>query len=146
MVDQTATCDISRVFKKVTPSFSNDLHVDRAVMLRLDKLARMQVDVGIDARLAVKRQAVMRQSLTAVAGVVDRGSGSQAVDRGSGSQAVDRGSGSQAVDRGKADICGVNDGRRADDGYVYVIVFDRVMFAGSHIISYSVFARPVKVC
>ena len=127
MIDQTATCDISRMFKKVTPSFSNDLHVDRAVMLRLDKLARMQVDVGIDARLAVKRRAVMRQTLTGVAGVVDRGSGSL------------------AVDLGKADRHGVNDGRRADDGYVYVIVFDRVMFAGSHIISYSVFARPVKV-
>ena len=127
MVDQTAICDISRVFKKVTLSFSNDLQVDRTVMLRLDKLARMQVDVSIDAKLTAKRQVVMRHTLTVVADDVDRGSGSP------------------AVDRGKPDRRGVNDGRPADDGYVYVIVFDRVMFARSHNISYSVFARPVKV-
>lgn len=123
-IDQTDTCDASRVFRKQVPTFSNERHVDRAVLLRLQRLKGLQVDSRQEARLAAKREAVVRKTRTALSVLLDGSHDSHAARRAALPSAADAGTGG---------------------GFVYVAVFDRVLFAGSHITSYAVFPRPTQV-
>jgi hypothetical protein len=111
-------------FKKQTPMHSNESHIDRAIMTRMKNLKRLAVQETRETKLAMKQQAVVLKTQQVFAAPMDK---------------------SSMYSSGRLPESPDTSTIGKTTRFVYVLIFDRVIFAGSNIISWAVFVKPKDV-
>lgn len=109
-------------FQKKIPMYSNESHIDRAIANRLKNLKRMDVQEVREPKLAIKQQTIVNKTQTAL------------------SISIKNSPASSLRDQDLAEI-----GQNLFTRFVYVLIFDRVIFAGSNVVSWCVFVKPKDV-
>jgi hypothetical protein len=129
-IDQTDTQDYTNTlahFQKKIPTFSNEHQVDRTVLLRYKKLQGLEVNDQREAKLAIKRKAVVNRTQSVLS----------SVNAGQSNTKV------QTLPETPPESC--DQGPLSKSPYIYLFVFDRVYFPNSHIISWGVYPKPKDV-
>jgi hypothetical protein len=109
-------------FKKKIPQYSNESHIDRAIVNRLKSLKKLDIQEAKEPKLAIKQQSVVNKTQSLMASV-----------RKTSPQGSLR---TQSIEEPRSHMC---------TRFVYILVFDRVIFAGSNVVSWCVYMKPRDV-
>lgn len=109
-------------FKKKESLHSNEGHIDRALASRLRNLKKLSVLERYEPKLAIKQQTIISKTLSALS-----------ASRQGSPQNFNR----------KQDS--VQQATTGTTRFVYLLVFDRVIFAGSNFVNWAVFVKPRDV-